>query len=41
MDPLAKPSALVSTTDFRLKQAMGIKDATWAQIHATPDNSNE
>lgn len=41
MDPLTKQCALISTTDLRLKQAMVIRDAICAQIHAMPDNSNE
>lgn len=41
MDPLTKQCALIRTIELRLKQAMEIKDAICAQIHATPDNSNE
>lgn len=41
VDPLAKPCALIKAIDLRLKQATEISDAICAQIHATPDNSNE
>lgn len=39
IDPLTKQCALIRTVDFR--QATEIRDAICAQIHATPDNSNE
>lgn len=41
MDPLTKQCVLVRTIDLRLKQAREIRDAICAQIHATPENSNE